>query len=199
MGTGRLNVWVSDVADPCGTFNGSGRMTIFDCEGILQWPCGRFLAPNGQWQPVPNGIYRNLPFRCGHLEVELPPSCYWVIAGSVSPAPGFIHLNYTTHVGIVQVGCNETACVKLYNPTLRLCWNWFLAGLRILSTAHPQAGIDPEEVEKLQNIVEEKFLQGVRTFPIERVIARGFEDLAELAGRDLHQCQDKDKDNDQTS
>ncbi len=38
MGVGRLNVWVSDVADACGTWSGAGRMTIFDCDGILRWP-----------------------------------------------------------------------------------------------------------------------------------------------------------------
>src|SRR5579859_3428216 len=126
MGIAKLNVWVSDVADACGTWPGNGGITILDCKGILEWPCGRYLDPTGEWRLVPNGKYENLPFRCGHLEVELPPGCYWAIAGYVSPGAGFIHLNYTTHVGIAEVGCDQTACIKLFNPSVRLCWNWFL-------------------------------------------------------------------------
>src|SRR5207247_8799660 len=51
------------------------------------------------------------------------------------PVGGIIRFNGTTHVGIVEVSCNETACVKLYNPTLRLCWDWFIVGLRALAGA----------------------------------------------------------------
>jgi hypothetical protein len=104
MGTGKLNIWVSDVANPCGTWQGGGKITIFDCDGILEWPCGRYMAPDGSWQPVPGGKYKDLPFKCGHLEVEVPPGCYWAVAGQVNPGTGWIHLNYTTHVGIVGVG-----------------------------------------------------------------------------------------------
>lgn len=132
-------------------------MTVLDCKGILEWPCGRYLGPEGNWVPVPNGLYANLPFTCGHLEVEVPPGCYWVIAGYVSKNPGFIHLNYTTHVGIVEVGCDQTACVKLYNPTLRLCWNWFLVGLRMLSQ---RGQLHPEQVAEAEKVVE-RLLQQV--------------------------------------
>lgn len=179
MGLGKLNVWVSDVADPCGTWPGSGLMTIFDCNGILEWPCGRFLTPDGQWKDVPNGAYKDLPFRCGHLEVELPPGCYWVVAGYVSVPGHYIHLNHTTHVGIVQVCCGETACVKLFNPTIRLCWDWFVVGLRVLA-ATGRGGIDYERAEQLINFGEE-LLQGAPRRPIERVLERAFEDLVESA------------------
>lgn len=178
MGLGKLNVWVSDVADPCGTWEGGGTMTIFDCKGILEWPCGRYLAPDGNWHPVPGGIYKDLPFKCGHLEAEVPPGCYWVLAGYVSRGP-HIHLNYTTHVGIAQVGCDQTACIKVYNPTIRLCWDWFLVGLRVLA-ATGQARIDPKRVGELEKNVEE-LLRDAPRLPIERVIERTFEDLAESA------------------
>lgn len=181
MGLGTLNIWVSDVADPCGTWSGDGRMTIFDCNGILEWRCGRFRTPEGEWKEVPNGRYKDLPFRCGHLEVEVPPGCYWVVAGYVGAPGPVIHLNYTTHVGIVQVGCDETACVKVYNPTVRLCWDWFLVGLRVLATKG-QAGIDPERVRELENTVEE-MLRNAPRLPIERVLERELEDLAESARR----------------
>lgn len=97
---------------------------------------------------------------------------------TVSPGP-FIHLNYTTHVGIVQVGCDETACVKIYNPTIRLCWNWFLVGLRVLA-ARGQARLDPKRVDELEKSVEE-LLRDAPRLPIERAIERIFEDLAESA------------------
>jgi hypothetical protein len=179
MGLAKLNIWVSDVADPCGTWSGGGTMTILDCDGILEWPCGQYLTPDGKWQIVPNGKYKDIPFRCGHLEVEVPPGCYWVVAGYVSPNRGYIHLNYTTHAGIVQVGCDETACVKIYNPTLRLCWDWFWVGLRVLA-ATGQARIDPARVEELGNFVEE-FLRDAPHLPIERVLERVFDDLVESA------------------
>ena len=59
----------------------------FDEEGYYKLgDACRFLNPDGKWEPVPGGEYRSLPFRCGHLEVELPPGCYWVTAGYVGQA-----------------------------------------------------------------------------------------------------------------
>ena len=181
MGVGRLNVWVSDVADACGTWRGSGRMTIFDCDGVLQWPCGRWRTESIDWQRVPNGTYRNLPFRCGHLEAELPPGCYWVVAGSVSPGHGYIHLNYTTHVGIAQVGCDQTACVKLYNPSVRLCWNWFRIGLRALSA---QGQLDDGAVERVEKLVEQELLADVPPARGDEILAEVYEDFLETARMD---------------
>jgi hypothetical protein len=180
MGVAKLNIFVSDVADPCGTWNGGGRMTIFDCKGILNWPCGRYRAPDGTWQPVPNGHYENLPFRCGHLEVEVPPGCYWAVAGYASPGPKWIHLNYTTHVGIVGVRCDETACVKLYNPTVRLCWDWFWIGLRMLTLPRSEPPLDPEKVKRLEELAND-LLREIPAHPIEAVIERTFDSIFEAA------------------
>lgn len=180
MGVARLNIWVSDVADPCGTFKGGGTMTILDCDGVLEWPCGRFRDPAGNWKPVPGGAYRDLPFRCGHLEVELPPGCYWVTAGYVGgPWAGIIHFNYTTHVGIVQVTCGDTACVKLYNPTLRLCWDWFFAGLRAVAGVRG-AGITAAQVREVQRVVE-GVLTKVPTLPIEETLEKVLADMVAAA------------------
>lgn len=182
MGVGKLNIWVSDVADPCGTWNSRDektRVTVFDCKGILEWQCGRYWIDEG-WKPISNGVYKNLPLICGHLQVEVPPGCYWVIAaGSVSDPKGKpIHLNYTTHVGIVQVGCDETACVKLYNPTLRLCWNWFRVGLQISAQ---KGQIDLEGLKQVETLVEETLLRNVPRQPVERMIERIFDDLVDDA------------------
>ncbi len=181
MGLGKLNIWVSDVADACGTWNGEGTITVFDCKGILNWPCGRFLATTGKWTAVPGGKYQNIPFKCGHLEVELPPGCYWVIAGWISPGTGYIHLNYTTHVGIVEVGCDETACVKVFNPSVRLCWDWFKIGLQILAS-NRQSGIDRGRVDELEKNVED-LLGKVPRLPVEDVIEAHFKELAAAARR----------------
>jgi hypothetical protein len=180
MGVGRLNIWISDVADACGTSTLSGRATIFDCDGILAWPCGRFRTSGTDWQIVPQGTYRNLPFRCGHLEAEVPPGCYWVVAGSVSPGSGFIHLNYTTHVGIVQVGCDEVGCVKLYNPSIRLCWNWFLVGARVLAA---RGEFDRQTVERLAKTVEGELLAGVPLAPGDRILEEVYADFIETGGQ----------------
>lgn len=174
MGIAKLNIWVSDVAEPCGTWEGGGNMTIFDCKGILEWPCGRFLNPDGKWQVVPGGHYKDLPFKCGHLEVEVPPGCYWVIAGYVSQGK-YIHLNYTTHVGIVEVGCDDTACVKIYNPSIRLCWDWFWVGLRMLE-ASGQVRLDTERMNVIEKSVND-LLKDAPRLPAERVIEGVFDDL----------------------
>lgn len=177
MGIGNINIWVSDIANACGTWRGDGFITVFDCKGILKWQCGRFLSPDGKWVNVPNGEYKNLPFRCGHLQVEVPPGCYWVIAGNVSEV-GHIHLNYTTHVGIVQVGCDQTACVKLYNPTLRLCWDWLWIGLTAQAKLLKldQAKLDKAEV-LMRELIPESLGKGRERLPIEGAIEELFEEF----------------------
>jgi hypothetical protein len=177
MGVARLNIWVSDVADPCGTFKGSGQMSILDCKGVLEWPCGRFADPEGQWRPVPNGQYHDLPFRCGHLEVEVPPGCYWAVAGYVGPPIGHgIHLNGTTHVGIAEVACGQTACVKLFNPTLRLCWDWFLVGLRAAAVGGHEPVIQEEQIREIEERGNE-ILKAVGAAPIEETVESVLADL----------------------
>jgi hypothetical protein len=186
MGVGILNIWVSEVADPCGTYKGGtaeggGGITVLDCKGVLEWPCGRFRTPEGEWVPVPGGQYLNLPFECGHLDVEVPPGCYWAIADWTTPMPGYIHFNYGTHVGITEVGCDQTACVKLYNPSIRQCWDWFLLGLRMIAI---HGAADPNRVEEVASIVEGELLAGAPRLPVERVLQRRFEDIVQAARRD---------------
>ena len=198
MSTGKINIFVSDVADPCGIWNGTGRATVFDCNGVFDWPCGRF-RPGGsdQWRPVPNGSYRNLPFRCGHLEVEVPPGCYWVIAGHVTPSTHYIHLNYTTHVGIVQVCCGQDACVKLYNPSIRLCWNWFFAGLKVMAARGDDPAINADTVGRVEAMIEGEVLRNAPILGAEKEIIAVFDELARAAGRgdkDIHQEIDRKDD-----
>jgi hypothetical protein len=193
MGIAKINIWVSDVGDPCGTFKGGsecGGMHIFDCKGILEWPCGRYLAPDGTWQPVPGGKYESLPFQCGHLEVEVPPGCYWILAGYETKASYIYHLNYTTHVGIVQVGCNETACVKLFNPSIRLCWNWAWFGFRMLSLPRSQPVLRYDKVEQLGRLAKE-LLQPLSVSPIDEAVEKTLENIFEAAQRGNEEKQGK--------
>jgi len=180
MGVGKLNIWLSERGNACGTYPGSGRMTIFDCDGIVNWPCGRFRPEGADWQPVPGGIYRNLPYRCGHLEVELPPGCYWVVAGNSSVGSGYIHLNYASHVGIAQVECDRTACVKLFNPTIHLCWNWFLVGAMALAD---QGHLDRAVVDRVAETVQGELLQDVPRAPADDILAEVYDDFLETAAQ----------------
>jgi hypothetical protein len=43
MSVGHLDIWVTAVGDPCGIFAGDGTVTVLGCEGVLQWPGGRYL------------------------------------------------------------------------------------------------------------------------------------------------------------
>lgn len=184
MGLSTVNIWISDVADPCGTFKGEGTITILDCRGILEWPCGTFLDPNGKWQPVPNRQYHNLPFRCGHLEAQLPPGCYWAVCGYVIPSGDHLHFNYTTHVGIFEACCDKTVCVKLFNPTARLCWDWFHIGLRMLSLpgVGGKAPLDRAKVAEVQKAVE-ALLPKDPLSPVEQAIERIFDELYAIGGK----------------
>ena len=181
MGVGKINIWVSDVDNACGIWDGSGIITVFDCKGILTWPCGRYQEPNGNWVPVPNGEYKNLPFRCGRLEVEVPPGTYWVTAGSVTANDNFIHLNYATHVGIARVDCSEPTCVTLFNPSVRLCWNWFLIGARMIALSG-KTKITTDKVEELARLGED-LLKDAPHLQIEKNLIAHFENNIEIAKR----------------
>ena len=156
MSVGHLDIWLSEVGDPCGVFGGEGTLSVLGCDGVLRWPGGRYrTGTGGNWQPVPNGQYLNLPFKAGHIEVEAPPGCYAVLAAWVTPSRGFLHLNYSTHMAITQVRCAEVACVKVYNPSIRLCWDLFFHGLRALAL---QRQVDQGALDELDQRVRGEFL-----------------------------------------
>jgi hypothetical protein len=83
-------------------------------------------------------------------------------------------------VGIVQVGCDEHACVKLFNPSIRLCWNWFQIALRI----EAQKGqLDREVVTKVEKMVESRLLKDAPRGETEKVIEEHFAELAEILSK----------------
>jgi hypothetical protein len=117
MGMATLNVWISGIDDPCSIDNRTWYVTIYNCDGnVLQW-CGK--------------RYVVLPARCGHLEVEVPPGCYYIKAvWSFSFAGGIFYVNHFTDAAIVQACCGETTCVTLFNPSLHRCGTIVIRALR---------------------------------------------------------------------
>ena len=116
MGLSKLNVWVSDTDDPCSVSDRTWYVTIFDCDGnVLQW--------GGK-----NYVVMQAPF--GHLEVDVPPGCYyikavwsfWLLQG---PRIAY-RVNHFTDAAIVQVCCDQHVCVKLFNPSIHRCGHIFV-------------------------------------------------------------------------
>ena len=73
MSTAKLNIWVTEVGDPCRIdMKHQWYVHVLHCEGdLLNW-CDK--------------VYTNLKTKCGHLEIDVPPGCYMVCA-TWSPAP----------------------------------------------------------------------------------------------------------------
>jgi len=140
MGMGRLNVFVSGVDDPCSVDQRTWYVTIFDCDGRVLEHCGR--------------RYVVLPARCGHLEVEVPPGCYYVKAvwGFTVVRPGLVYrVNHFTDAGIVQVCCDQHACIKLFNPSAHRCGFIYVRALRDLQR---QEAIEQRQVDAVAKAVE---------------------------------------------
>jgi hypothetical protein len=141
MGFARLNVWVHDVQDPCRISDRTWRINVTDCQNRIVSYCGR--------------RYANLPARCGHLELRLPPGCYIVWGAlSVHVAPKFVYANYVTHFAFVNVDCHETACVHLYAPTYKKCWRAFVLATRLIAEQKGFKKGGQDEVEQFLRLGE---------------------------------------------
>ena len=121
MSTATLNVWVTKVGDPCRIDDRTQWFVhILHCNGeILEW-CGR--------------RYVNLRTKCGHLEVEIPPGCYMVVA-TWSPGPAGVPApqslgNHISHLQVIRADCGDHVCVTLFPPTFHWCGIWWLVALR---------------------------------------------------------------------
>jgi hypothetical protein len=121
MSTAKLNVWVTEVGDPCRIdMKHQWFVHVLHCEGdVLNW-CDK--------------VYTNLKTKCGHLEIEIPPGCYMVCA-TWSPAPlgqatptslG----NHISHLAAVRANCGDHVCVTLFPPTFHWCGIWWLTALK---------------------------------------------------------------------
>ncbi len=121
MGLSTLNVFVSGIDDPCSVDNRTWYITIYNCDGsVLDW-CGK--------------RYVVMKAPCGHLEVKVPPGCYYVKAvwGFTVVLPGLVYrANHFTDAGIVTLCCDQHACVKLFNPSAHRCGYIYVRALRDL-------------------------------------------------------------------
>jgi hypothetical protein len=120
VSTAKLNVWVTKVGEPCRIDDQvQWFIHILHCNGeILQW-CGK--------------KYANLPTKCGHLEIEIPPGCYMVVAtwsaGAGTNVPTSLG-NHISHLQIIRANCGDHLCVTLFPPTFHFCGVWWLVALR---------------------------------------------------------------------
>lgn len=111
MGVSRLNVWITETDHPCKINDGTFYVSIFACDGtILKW-AGR--------------EYKLLEAKNGHLEVDLPPGCYYLRAASIHCE------NAYTDTAVVRLNCGETGCVTLMVPSIKRCAELLVAALRL--------------------------------------------------------------------
>lgn len=142
MGMSKLNIFVTSRGDPCRMSNRTWFVTIYTCDGeVLEW-CGR--------------RYLVIPARCGHLEVEVPPGCYYISAVWGFRILGRVFRgNHFTHSAVVQACCEQTHCVTLYNPDAHQCGVIFTLALRDLARQDILAEDRVEEAEAvLQPILD---------------------------------------------
>lgn len=134
MGFATLNIWVSGMDDPCSIDDRTWYVTIYNCDGkVLKW-CNR--------------NYVVLPAKCGHLEVKVPPGCYYLKAvWSFSFLGGIFHVNHFTDAAIVCACCDETTCVTLFNPSLHRCGTIVLRAIRDVVQ---QKGLKPDTAKNAE-------------------------------------------------
>jgi hypothetical protein len=141
MSTPILNVWITNLGDPCSVANDIGAgipyawsVAVSHCNGtVLNWSEGRFRHHrDDKWTPIqqhtPAGgttagwWYEMIPTRDGHVEIELPPGCYSV-RGSMHTwfVNGVLHGNWATDHAIVQACCGEERCITLYASSFQPC------------------------------------------------------------------------------
>lgn len=141
MSTATLNVWVTGLGEPCRIEQRhQWYVHVLHCDGeILTW-CDR--------------RYTNLPTKCGHLEVDVPPGCY-VVCATWSPGTDAQHLgNHLTHNAVIQVACGDHVCVNLFTPTAHHCGTWFVQGLR---DAERAGRLQPGLADRAEEVVRELF------------------------------------------
>ena len=153
MGMGTLNVWVSEIGDPCGLTDRTWYVTIYDCDGdVFQW-CGK--------------RYVVMPAPCGHLEVDLPPGCYYVKASwNYWQVGSNYRANHFTDPAIVQVCCGETTCVKIFAPEAHRCGWIFLKAVEDLARQKLIRPAIAKEAEGAIRAVIEQLPQPLKPFEL---------------------------------
>ncbi len=141
MALGRLNVFVSQLDHGCKVDSRTWYVTIYDCDGrVLEWCDRRYVA---------------IPARCGHLDIELPPGCYTVLATwsfAVGPG-GIIYGNHFTDHAVAHVCCGEETCVTLFTPSAHRCGILFDVALRVMEARGE--GAPAEVVARAREAIQE--------------------------------------------
>ena len=173
MGMSRLSIWVRDTAHPCLPYQSTAhtwRAIIWTCD--LQ-PLNFGSVKNGIFDLTDPGALRGKV----HGQVAVPPGCYIVVAYASCK-------NVFTELAMVQVGCNDEACVNLLPKSVSTCLGQLLYAFNIaqhVGSANYQwsspAGREvPEEV--LSNAIAS--LEKLRTYLPEDPITPRIVSLDEL-------------------
>jgi hypothetical protein len=91
------------------------------------------------------GSFINIPTKCAHVEIEVPPGCY-IVAATLSPGAPSTGTptslgNWISHIAIVRAECGDDECVTLFPPTFHFCGIWWITALQELVR---QGAVDPE-------------------------------------------------------
>lgn len=138
MRTAKLNIWISELDDPCRISSRTWYVTIYNCDGkLLQWCDRRYVV---------------LRAKCGHLEVEVPPWCYRISAvwSFGTGAGGIFYGNHFTDSTIVHASCGQETCVTLFTPSAHRCGVIFERAIRDLAR---QKAIKPELAKKAEEVL----------------------------------------------
>jgi hypothetical protein len=136
MATSTLNVYITELGEPCTITNRRWMVAVSHCDGrVLNWSEGRYRHRSGEpWTQIPSHVppsspplptgwyYDSIPAMNGHVEIEVPPGCYVLRATMHSWfTHGLIYGNWATDHAIVQACCGKDVCVTLYAPTGPQC------------------------------------------------------------------------------
>lgn len=141
MGLGKLEIFISELDDGCKIDDRTWFVTIYDCDGrVFEWCDRRYVV---------------IPARCGHLEIELPPGSYTLVAvWSFGTTPGgVIFGNHFTDHGVAHICCEQTTCVTLFTPSAHRCGILFDVALRAMEE-RPEGGPPLEVVGRAREAVQ---------------------------------------------
>jgi len=92
MSTGKIEVWIVGRESLCSVSQKEWRVCLLDC-------CGRHLVVFCDRELCAET-------KCGTVDFEVPPGCYFVLAR----APNDIAF------GVATVGCGQQVCITLVSP-----------------------------------------------------------------------------------